>query len=117
MWGLGLAGGACGWVAGTAALRSVPLSWACVSGTSHQVPGHSTSICDIGIKLPVPNYTPLVARDNVDKASWLRTGGGGVLIYYSLTLWLWCSFLMKGKIVLLRVKNSRNCDHANDSYR
>lgn len=31
------------------------------------------------------------------------------------TLWLWCSFLRKGKTALLRVKNSKNWDHASET--
>jgi len=39
-----------------------------------------------------------------------------MLQYFILTLWLWCSFLINGKIALFRLKNSRNCDHAKESY-
>ena len=39
-----------------------------------------------------------------------------ILRYFILTLWFWCSFLRNGKIALFRLKNSRNCDHAKESY-
>ena len=48
--GLGLAGGARGWVAGRAGL------WGVLPGfgdTSPQAPGHPTSICDIGVNLVI----------------------------------------------------------------
>ena len=45
-----MAGGAHGWVAGRAGFWGALATWVGVSSSSPQVPGHPTSMCDIGVK-------------------------------------------------------------------
>ena len=45
----GMAGRARGWVAGRAGFWGVPPTWVWVVGTSPQILGHPTSICDTGV--------------------------------------------------------------------
>ena len=48
-------GGARGWVPGRAGLWGVPRTWVWVVGTSPQILGHPTSICDTGVNVKVNN--------------------------------------------------------------
>ena len=51
--GLGLAGGARGWVAGRAGFWDVLATWVWGGSSSPWVPGHPTSMCDSGVNFTI----------------------------------------------------------------